>query len=440
MLTLLTIAILGGVYAYLRDRRAKKIRQELERPLVMTDSEKTRFSGSMEKWGLTAGVAGVTIYDAVYSVSLIDENVLTALDFLSAAELSSFNDISQYIDTHFAAGAGLDGSLARLEGYTAEWVAAAHLASQGHVVEFPDTANQAGYDLLVDGHPFQVKDTLTPGLINEHLENYPDIPVIINSEMGAHFSDNPNVIVDPDLSHDQIAATVHHTIDGLNLLDTAPIHIPFITLALSSLKEGSLLLANKTDIKTAGSHVLYDTSSVGIGGAAGAKIGALIGGTLGPAGAGIGLVLGGVFGAVSGRFLAGKIKYSGLEKKREVYNSAIINVGQVMPAVIDNKKQLVTVKMDKAVKAVKVPWWRHIWPSREEYIAEGLKTRYRQVLDKFNELKNRLQSLSPYQTGEEACKIAAEGGFYDPALTEALAKVRQAQEELLKEMRRLGLA
>jgi len=440
LLTLLTIAILSGIYAYLRDWRAKRIRRELERPLVMTDSEKTRFSGFMEKWGLVAGVAGITVCDAVYSVSLIDENVLAALDFSSVADLSTFSDISQYMDAHFAAGAGLVGSLARLQGYTAEQVAAAHLASQGHVVEFPDAANQPGYDLLVDGHPFQVKDTLSPGLINEHLANYPDIPVIVNTEMGVRFADNPNVIVDPDLSHEQIAVAVDQTIEGVSLLDTAHVHIPLITLALSCLKEGSLLLAGKTDVKTAGSHVLYDTASVGLGGAAGAKIGVLAGSPLGPAGAGIGLVLGGVIGAITGRVLAGKIKHSRLKEKQAAYNSAVIDVGQVMPAVIDNKKQLVAEKMERAVKAVKVPWWRHIWPSREEYLAEGLKGRYRQTLDRLNELKNRMQSLSPCQAGEEACKIVAEGGFYDPALTEALARVREAQEELLKEMRRLGLA
>lgn len=439
MLTLLTIAILSGIYAFLRDWRAKRIRRELERPLVMTDSEKTRFSSFMERWGLVSGVAGITVYDAVYSVSLIDENVLTALDFSSAADLSSFGDITRYVGTHFAAGDGLTGSLARLQGYTAERAAAAHLVSQGHVVEFPDTANQPGYDLLVDGHPFQVKDTLSPGLINEHLGNYPDIPVIVNTEMGAHFAGNPNVIIDPDLSHEQIATAVNQTIEGVSLLDTAHVHIPLVTLILSCLKEGSLLLAGKTDVKTAGSHVLYDTASVGLGGAAGARIGILAGGPLGPAGAGAGLVLGGLIGAITGRILARKIKHSRLKEKQEAYSGAVIDVGQVMPAVIDNKKQLVAAKMDRAVKAVKLPWWRHIWPSREEYLAGGLKDRYRQTLDGLEELKNRMQSLPPCQAGEEACKIVAAGGFYDPALAEALARVREAQDELLKEMRRLGL-
>lgn len=438
--TIFAIIVLSTIYFGLRDKYATKLRRELDRPLEITTEEKTQFSEFMGKWGLTTGVTGITIYDAIYSMSLIDENVLEAVDFSSASDLSSFYGIFHYVETHYAAGSSLTGSLERLEGYTAERVAAAHLVSQGHVVEFPDTSNQVGYDLLVDGHPFQVKDTLTPGLISEHLEKYPDIPVIINSEMGVHFTGNENVVVDPDLSHDQIATAVHNTIDGVDLLNAAPINIPLITLALSSIKEGSLLLAKKTDIKTAGKHVAYDTASVGIGGAAGAKIGTLVGSLLGPVGAGIGLVFGGIGGAIGGRFLARKIKHSGYEKKREVYESAVTQVGEVMPVVIDKKKQLLTLKLNQAVKAVRIPWWHHIWPSREEYIIEGLKVRYQQAIIQLEELKNHLKSLPPLKTGEETCKTIAEGGFYDPQLMDAMARVKQAQEELLKEMQRLGMA
>lgn len=282
MYIIIAIVLVGGILLYSREQQSQKIKQELQKELKMTREEKNTFSVFMDEWGLPIGVGGITLYDAIYSISLIDDNVLQAVDFSSAADLSSFRDLSQFITASYNGGSGLEGSLARLEGYTAEKVTATHLISQGHVVEFPETSNQAGYDLLEDGHTFQVKDTLTPGLINEHLEKYPDIPVIINSEMGAHFTGHPNVIVDPDLSHDQIAATVQHTIDGINLLDVAPLHIPFITLALSSMKEVSLLLAKKTDFKTAGKYVLYDTASVGIGGAAGAKIGILIGSAAGP--------------------------------------------------------------------------------------------------------------------------------------------------------------
>lgn len=152
------------------------------------------------------------------------------------------------------------------------------------------------------------------------------------------------------------------------------------------------------------------------------------------------MVLGGIGGAVGGKMIARRYKHFGLKKKREAYNSAVTQVGMIMPAVIDHKKQLVTTKMDKAVKALKIPWWHSLWPSREGYIAEGLEGKYRQVINKLDELKNHLQSLPPVQAGEEACKTASKGGFYDPDLMKALNRVKQIQEELLKEMRRLGLA
>jgi hypothetical protein len=438
--SILAIAILSAIYLYLRNKRSQKIKLELERPLYMIDGEESRFSKIMDKWGLTAGVAGITIYDAVYSISLVDENVLRALDFSSAADLSNFHDIIAHIKTNFRDGSGLNGSLERLEGYTAEQVVAAHLVAKGHVVEFPENSNQQGYDLLVDGYPVQVKNTMTPDLIREHLEKYPDIPVIANSEMGIYFVGNENVIIDPELSHDEIAAAVRHTLDGVDTLDAAPTHIPLVTLVLSCIKESSLLLDQKTDIRTAGKHVLCDTASVGLGGAVCGKIGTVVGSFLGPVGAGVGLVVGGTLGALGGKMIAKLIKQSGYEKKQVAYESALVEVGATLPEVIDKKKELLNTKMNRATKTIKIPWWDSIWPSREAYIVRGLRKLYEQAMMHLDEAKMHLKSLTPVEAGKEAYKMVARGGYYDPRLMEAMRKVNLAYDELLKEMRKLGMA
>lgn len=65
---------------------------------------------------------------------------------------------------HFLSGveASIAGAMERLEGYTAERIVAAHLVAQGHIVEFADIPNQEGWDILVDGHPIQVKCVMDP--------------------------------------------------------------------------------------------------------------------------------------------------------------------------------------------------------------------------------------------------------------------------------------
>jgi len=57
------------------------------------------------------------------------------------------------------------------------------------MVEFPDSASQPGFDLLVDGQPFQVKssDSLAP--LIEHFEKSEyDYPVIVPAELANHIA------------------------------------------------------------------------------------------------------------------------------------------------------------------------------------------------------------------------------------------------------------
>ncbi|MGO7259074.1 hypothetical protein ACCT32_36650, partial [Rhizobium brockwellii] len=64
-----------------------------------------------------------------------------------------------------------------------EQLVAARLTEIGHVVSFPDTSNNPGFDLLVDGMPFQVKCLMSLDGLREHFSKYPDMPVYANSEL-----------------------------------------------------------------------------------------------------------------------------------------------------------------------------------------------------------------------------------------------------------------
>ncbi len=74
------------------------------------------------------------------------------------------------------------GAKSALRGYVGDMMVASRL--KGHEVSLPETSNNAGYDLLVDGHQFQVKCYRdSHAALGEHFEKYPDIPVYVNSEV-----------------------------------------------------------------------------------------------------------------------------------------------------------------------------------------------------------------------------------------------------------------
>jgi hypothetical protein len=77
---------------------------------------------------------------------------------------------------------GYVGALSSLKGYVAERVVAAELVMQGHDVSFPDASNQPGWDLMVDGHEFQIKCFEHVSGLSDHFERY-NFPVIANAEL-----------------------------------------------------------------------------------------------------------------------------------------------------------------------------------------------------------------------------------------------------------------
>ena len=74
------------------------------------------------------------------------------------------------------------GVISNLKGYVAERVVASQLIQQGHVVTFPETSNQAGWDLDVDGVKFQIKNAADLSLLERHFDQY-DYPILANSEV-----------------------------------------------------------------------------------------------------------------------------------------------------------------------------------------------------------------------------------------------------------------
>lgn len=156
----------------------------------------------------------------------LDEAVLEAVRFAGAGSPHALNDLLE--GTAWHAAGDLDGNLPRLAGYVAEQQTKMHLLQQGHQVEMPESPTQAGYDLLVDGQPVQVKHAASAAPIEEHLDRYPDIPVIANAEHAAHYQDNPMVWTDAQRSYGDAYDALDGTLESLHdapFLTAAPLHL-----------------------------------------------------------------------------------------------------------------------------------------------------------------------------------------------------------------------
>ena len=255
----------------------------------------------------TTGVyAGLTVADLLYDVARVDPLVLQASDFSSAADLSDpirFGAFASRV-------AGLDeaaraGHLAHLEGYVAERLFAQSLQSQGFEVEFPTSANQPGFDLFVGGVPHQVKNVESPSAVYAHLNLYPDIPVIVNSELAEEFSGNPDVFSVP-LSHMQVMQETRASLNsGIEIRD---LEIPAIAVAVGLGRAALAVVRKQSDFRAAVPAALADTAGMAAGGWLGSTALSFAGLALGPYGAVVGGVLGSVLGARQGMVATRRLK------------------------------------------------------------------------------------------------------------------------------------
>lgn len=274
------------------------------------------------KLGAGAAASAYTL-GLIWDYSHIDPAFLQALSFASKGNpenLNALQDIS-------ADALEKSGAVTRLSGYVAEQQVAMNLQQQGHVVELPTSANQVGYDLIVDGTPMQVKCSMDANYVLSHFDKYPDIPVIVNSELAEKLGDHPMVIVDSSLSY---AAVQENTAVGLEELsefagvgDLLP--IPLLTLGMAAYRNYAALDAGQIDTKKYLENVGKETAAISGGAAAG---GLLLTTIAGIATGGVGVIIAGGIGAyiggVAGSTGANALVREALCKQRDVVVKLLI--------------------------------------------------------------------------------------------------------------------
>lgn len=382
----------------------------------------------------TGVYAGLTVADLLDDVARVDPLVLQASDFSSAADLADpirFGAFATRV-------AGLDeaaraGHLAHLEGYVAERLFAQSLQSQGFGVEFPASANQLGFDLLVGGIPHQVKNLEGPAGVYEHLNRYPDIPVIVNSELAEEFSANPDVFAVP-LSHEHVMQQTRASLQsGIEIRD---LEIPAIAVAVGLGRAALAVVRKQSDFSSAVPAALVDTAGMAAGGWLGSTALSLAGLALGPYGAVVGGVLGSVVGARQGLvstrrlkrriFCAGEeaavdrtyrdlmlrteeltsAKRAEIERKGEIMESHLVHKGSVGTAVWKRFR----VRLDDEL---------HYYRNKAE-MAAGLASNLR-LADK---------SAEPRTCAETALTEVMRCGLPEAALRQELRAAKRASESL----------
>ncbi len=187
----------------------------------------------------------------------IDPQVVDALDFVRVADLGDIFSFARYAESLQALGdATRLGDVAQLQGYVAEQMVTGMLRAQGAEVAFPDSPQQPGYDLLVNGECFQVKCLGDPSGVYEHLGRYPDIPALVNEELAKYFADDDRVMALPGLNHAEVRQVTDSSLQaGADLLD---LQIPLFSLTLQAARNAIAIARQHTDWLTALENVGID--------------------------------------------------------------------------------------------------------------------------------------------------------------------------------------
>lgn len=273
-------------------------------------------------------------FNTINQYMCIDDNMYEGVSRLSNETMHNFSDLSARLKTYERGFFGLTkGSFNKVKGHVAESHVAEHFKEAGMDVQWPETSNQKGFDLLLNGNPIQVKCREAANNLVEHFKQHPHIPVVVPAdaenipENAFHFDpsestehlfdylkDNPEnaVIVDSVLSHEGLTESVEQ---GTDLATGAvDLDVPWVTVAFSGWRELDLLMKNDTDIFSSVEHIALDVAGVGVGMAVGRTVGAIVGSIVPGPGTVVGAITGGVGGAMLGRMITNEIKNAPLEE------------------------------------------------------------------------------------------------------------------------------
>ena len=250
-----------------------------------------------------SAIAGASVFHQYLAV---DSHLYEGISNMSGEQMDNMSDLSAKLQTYSHNSEGLtEGALNKVKGHVAESHVFKHFEEAGINVEWPESSNQEGWDLLFNGNPVQVKLVKNANDLTEHFKENPGIPVVIPADaenipdnafyfdpsegtdsLLSYLKDNPTnrIIVDPELSSEAITESVDAGTD-LALGKTAGFSFPFVTAAFSGYREIQLLRKGDTDItsslKNAGLDIIGVAGGTAIGSVILPGVGTFAGGPIG---------------------------------------------------------------------------------------------------------------------------------------------------------------
>ncbi|MBB5326048.1 hypothetical protein HNQ34_003166 [Anoxybacillus tepidamans] len=307
-------------------------------PTVASKEQRVRnlLFGGKKQIQETVAISTISVGEFFYDFIMLDHMAVEGIDFAREEDLSHLFSLSEFAKT--VDTTSLTGDMAQLQGYVAERMIGSELQARGHDVEFPATSNQAGYDLLVDGEPFQVKNLINPQGVREHLERYPNIPVYVNEELGKYFGGNPQVYV-TSVSHEEVINATKQTLS--HAADLTDFEIPYITFIIYTASNVKRVWRNDLTIEQAVINILVDSTAkiafAGLGKMIGTTLGvALFGPQYGILSAGIGAIL---FGSQS-RYASNFIKKALSRKEEKELKDSVFYLSEPILKKVDEKIEI----------------------------------------------------------------------------------------------------
>jgi len=420
-----------------------RVEEALCEPVKQFDPQRDGVAGFV--WSRTSGAeeaayAGLTLGKFLYEYVLIDPEVVRGVEFARAADVDSVLSFARFADTKAdLTGASLDGLHANLQGYVAEQIEAHHLAAQGHDVLFPDTPNNPGWDLMVDGHPFQVKCLAVPGGVLEHLHHYPDIPVIVNSELSNQVGDHAGVYVDPELHHDAIRHATYEALDrGRELAD---FEIPWISLGVSGAANLYYIFSNDTDLGAMLASTATDTIGRTIGGTTGKYAGATAGLIMfGPAGAIVVGLIGAIGGAAAGRQAVAKGRRLFVIDEESAVRSRLRRVVEAAAEAMPSKIQAWTHKSQLVSDSLAGP------TANQAKVRSAISRRLSDQIEYWRRKKAELETFTrdnaddPRSLLDRMLCLVHRASVHPHHLQEPMKELTQKMQEYLEECKRFRTA
>ena len=348
------------------------------------------FAGQPLNQAELAAYGSLTVAEFAWSWAKIDPSVVKAADFSSSVSVHNGYDFAQYIHAHYdtLCAVAQEGFFNRLMGYVGEQKVADLLAHQGHVVQAAASATQPIWDLLVDGHPVNVKTVQDIASIKAEALAHHGVTYIVPSDTHGHLASNMAHVA--GFHHDAVHSSLHEGIaaaHGEHALHGLGMHLPLLTVAASAYRNYQAVQMGK-DVSVAIKHTVVESTGKGVGGLVGAKAGALAGGLFGPAGMVIGAVGGAVGGAIFGGSMAEQYKRKPLDAATSNMKIAIHNYGATFSdklnavrgyseaPLICMQSSLTKLETDLGQRKSRLIWW--LWPDfytvlLEETVRQGHK-------------------------------------------------------------------